>query len=716
VSTDQDREDKGAEQRNVAKDDAQVDVQVGVVHGDLNYFRAEGASPREQYRVGLNYLRGNVQQQAEKLICTAFMGGHRTSRVAYHWMLAILSGRSFDHLTSDDFNKLNQAFEYARRRRDGWAAAAAAISQLLGCLVEQDARAEVDQVRLDAALGAFDALPDARQEEIRRHLEMILAGGIQDRMDTEYANVVRTQRMSADRERRAWKFFEPEPTPPRLRTPEPVRFGALDRVRMTLGALVTGAGVVLWSTLLAGGRVAPIAGMLLWVVGIGLALWQRWTSMYRERRFEARHAERADVPEEDDWRDEREQRFVTQVGWRVDAEFWYFRPRDAKRRREWDKYVRGIKNSLRREVHDLYGNDGTVEPAAWLIRWYARQAVLQFRAGAANLDDERPEADPLGPVAVFAAAAAMVAGAVIGLWAAFAVRWDVALLALLAVLLGMALLLPAITKLYLERRRHAEETEGMRRRYEEQCAAHEYMTNQLRDRPGDSEMARWLDYDKAYARMLALHRYQLKNRHVIAHAVLSQGTLSCRTGRVRFGPPRYSTYQIHVFLLTERGVRQVMFEVNFFNGLVHNERRMTFHYGAVTALRVGEIVVRLDGDRSRRTPDRTGQQWLHRLAQRHRDASHQGHAVVLSRTFRLSLVNDETIPIRVTNFDDGLIARLRESLWDMLELALDVAGSGALRVLESVAAEGKDWVALELDRRTHRLKSYEQDMGLPDAA
>src|SRR5689334_592225 len=84
----------GGQQSNVAQDDAHVDLQVGVMHGDAHFYRVASEAPAEKYRVGRNYLRGHAQQQAEKLIGDAFMGGHRTTEVAYYWTLAVLSGRS----------------------------------------------------------------------------------------------------------------------------------------------------------------------------------------------------------------------------------------------------------------------------------------------------------------------------------------------------------------------------------------------------------------------------------------------------------------------------------------------------------------------------------------------------------------------------------------------------------------------------------------------
>lgn len=701
------------QQHNIAKDDAHVDMQIGVMHGNTYFYRTKTETPHEQYRVGRNYLGGNAQQQAEKLICQAFMGGHRTTEVAYYWTLAILSGRSFDHLGPKDFNSLSSAFRFAKLHGpDHWSDATTAISRLLACLVEQDSKDEPDAAELGTALEAFDALPSAQQREIRRHLEMILAGGIQDRLDAELASEVRGQRMSGNRAKRAWKFFEPDPVEPRRRRPRPIDVRPVDWLKLIGGVLISGAGMTYLSPLVASdASFSSVLAVLLCGAGCCCAVQQRWEWLRRERLLEARRAERRTIVEDDEW-DDHAKEVAAQIRKTVNSEFEYFRPLDWPPRRQWDRHLAGIKNALRRELVDLYGDDTDIEPARWLIRWYARQTHRSWRAGTLASEREDPVVQPsAGPLIAVGVLATMI-GAGIALLNTFDANWKVAILAAPAIVAGTCLLYPAVTAIYLEWRRYLQDEVEMAKRYEEQCAAYRTMVDKLKDRPSDTEMARWLDYDKACARMLALQRYQLANRNVIAHAVLSQGTTFCRLARVQYGPPRYSSYQVHVFLLTDRGVRQVTVEVNFLNGLVHNEQRMTFHYQAVTALRVGEIIVRLDGEQPLRLPDRTGQRWLHQLMSRNRESSGVAKPLILSRTFQLSLVNDETIAIRVTNFDDGLVDRMRESAWSMLELALDVAGlSGALRILEAVAAESKEWIARENDRRARRLQTYQDEMG-----
>jgi hypothetical protein len=705
--------DDGGQHSNVAKDNAHVDLQVGVMHGDANFYHVVNETPEEKYRVGRNYLRGHAQQQAERLICQAFMSGHKNTEVAYYWTLAILSGRTFEGLGPADFNSLSTAFRFAERHGpDVWSDATLAVLGLLNCFVEQDT-GEADPVKLGRALKTFDALPDARRAEIRRHLEMILAGGIQDRLDAEYAQEICDHRMDNDRRRRALKFFEPDPTPPRLRQPQPIDVAAANWLGLTIGTLLTGTGLVLLLPLLATGAPLPmVSTVLLCGVGGYCAVRQRWEWLRRERRRAAEEAERADIPEDDDWQDERAREFTVQVRRTVNEEFDYFRPIDRKARKQWDERINGVRNALRREVVDVYGDDADVVLARWLIRWYARETLRAWKAGALPEEHYDPPMPPFAAPLILAGVIAAGVGAGLAVFTALGVSWYLTVLATLAMVVGGCLLYPTATVAYLEWRRHEDDLAAMGLRYDEQCVAYATMVKTLEDRPSDPEVARWLDYDKAHVKMLALQRYRLANRNVTAHAILVAGTGFCRMARVPYGPPRYSSYQVHVFLLTDGGVRLVAVEVNFLNGLVHNERRMAFHYGAVATARIGEINVRPDGEPREQSQDRTGQRWIHQLAQNGGTSSGVAKPLVLSRTFRLSLVNDDVVAVRVVNFDDGLVERLRENPETMLELALDVAGlTGAFETLEAVAAEGKEWISREKDRQARRLKTYREGMG-----
>jgi hypothetical protein len=78
-------------------------------------------------------------------------------------------------------------------------------------------------------------------------------------------------------------------------------------------------------------------------------------------------------------------------------------------------------------------------------------------------------------------------------------------------------------------------------------------------------------------------------------------------------------------------------------------------------------------------------------------------SLIFARALRISLVEKEPIDIIVENFDRGFLDRLRENKAALRELALDNSGvAGALRLLNTIAREGRDW--LRLQRERHNLK------------
>lgn len=699
---------------NVAQDDSQVTMQVGVMHGDVhNLYQMTEDTPAEKVRVGCNYLKGNAQQRAEQLIGDAFMRGYRNARVAYYWALAVLSGRSFDHLDQRDFASLSLSFQFVDEDGGGqWCCALAVVSRLMRCLAEQDSKGDADPVQFAEVMIDFDALPDERREEIRSHLEMILDGGMQDHLDAQYALQMSSQRMGGDRKYRAWKFFEPDPVPPLRRWPRPVEIDAFAWVKLAGGVVLTATALALLLPLLVRRGPLPVAIPLV-MCGFGgaVALRMRWEQRRREHRLETRRAARAPLPDEPRGKRSQERSFLSEVRKLVDAEFRYYRPRyDAAARKHWDADSAAVKNALVREIVDTYEGHGDLDPAKWLVRWYTREFVRQWHSG--TLPDHGPEPDTpaLASFGIAVGTASAVVGVGIALAVAFPVSWISTFWAACALALGCVPLVSGGTAVYLEYRRHADDLKEMTERFEEHTAAYEQMLAVLADRPTDSEMAQWLDRDKAHVRMLAMRHYRLSNREVFAHTVLCESTGYCpRRARVVYGPPRYSVYRVLVFLLTGSGVRQFSVTVDFATGLVSNENRFTFRYDAIASAGVTQRSVRIDSLRV----TGAGSVPPHDTAEpaRRRPNADQD-TLVFARSFRLALVNNDVFGVRVENFDEGLRDRVREDPRTLLDLALDSSGiTAALHILEAVAAEGKDWIARELKRRARRFDTYQENLG-----
>jgi len=251
-------------------DHSHVEQQIGVVHGDVSFYKMTGAeTPAEKFRIGCNYLAGNMPRQAEKLIREAFVEGHRSTEVSYYWALAVLSNRSFDHLTDEEFDQLDNAFdEIDQQPADEWMVALAGVAGLVWSLLAQQEQPEVDPEKFDAALDHFAALPAPRRDEVLRHLEMMLAGELQDRLEAEHAAEMKAKRMSDGRVARVRKFFQPKPEPPRLLNPPEVQSRTRDIAVIAAGACLLLLAVYAGGHLLLGASI-PLFVLCVVLYGAG---------------------------------------------------------------------------------------------------------------------------------------------------------------------------------------------------------------------------------------------------------------------------------------------------------------------------------------------------------------------------------------------------------------------------------------------------------------
>ncbi len=247
--------------------------------------------------------------------------------------------------------------------------------------------------------------------------------------------------------------------------------------------------------------------------------------------------------------------------------------------------------------------------------------------------------------------------------------------------------------------------ESQRRLHEENKAFADWQET-LADRPTDAEMAVWLDFDKAYIKSVAMKQYNLANRDLIAHVVLTGPASVSGGARVLYGPPRYSDYEVKLFLLTDTGVRLVSVQLHLATGATTNERRRAFRYDAISSAEVAEVGVRIDGSRREVVRPNDGT----------KDRRGISEKLVFSQEFVLTLNNTQAVHVLVGNFDQGLIDRVLEDARHLFELTRDTSGvTAALRILEAIAAEGSDWVKQERLRRRRRIMNYQRKNGARQA-
>lgn len=694
---------------NTATGNAKVDAQIGYVEGDAVFHKHEtiyqvtdDASAEKKFRVARSFIDGGIPRQAEELIRQAISAGYVTTEVSYYYALSVLSERSLNRLGADELDKLQHATRVAERLpHDEWWAAIVVIGGLVQCAVHPASAPSKDALRV--VLDEFQALDKERQAEITRHLDMIFDGAVQEELDRLNAATIPAQRAKGERADRAWKYFHPDPTAPRRATPPLLRNGDPRSAAWTVavfGVVMLGMFVVL------GVRSAEIGSrllgfLILFLVGVLITGWfgaQVLTPHIRRRMKEVEHSRNpAEFEEYEELGVELNptQKFAHTVWKRV--HFYFAARRPATNKYEWDTKTKGIQAALHWRLIRLYSNRRVTVPTLnWLIRWHAKQTAEQWRNE--NLPDFRRTLRPSGATILSMTGSAAVAatGAVLLVSDAVALGFVPALTSIVQIV-AACLACAGIAYVLADRGAVAQEQEELDELFEDERREYLRWRERLRDRPTDLEMANWLESDKYYLKTLAMRRCELSSREIIAHVVLTAGKSRAMRARVVNGPPRFSRYVVLVFLLTEHGVREVDVDLNFLTGAIYDEQRTAFKYDALASARVLE-----KGFQSAE-----GQQHVVLLG---RDVHlTDKSSLVISRTFELALVNNQKIEVVVDNYEGLIDDSTTEDRTKLDELALDSSGVAiALHILEAVAAEGREWITREQDRRNRRWREWER--------
>lgn len=680
-------------QTNTASDNAFVGVQ-GTVIGDVRYEVSADDPPARKYEVAKNCLAGKMAPRAKQLIEEAVEKGFVSAgstdalvnEVAYHWTIAVLSDQSFELLKADQFADLERACWLCRNGPDDdWRRAHHTITRLIACLQDQEENGRLDPDAFDAFSAAFDRLPDERRAEIRRHLDPIVNGVIQDRLDASLADVVRTQRTADDRDKRVWKFFEPVPVPPRPKVLITPALGPFEEAMTLCGAVLSAAGVVLAFRLVVfeSVKAALIIGAVVLAGGLLVTL---FAPGQFPARYSALHPRRPRPTPTN---------FSAYVQESVQRQFGRQAPTTLSGRSAWWLATRRIRSLLGDDIVDLYSEPEISHDAIdWLIAWYAEDAARRW--STLELDD--PDR-PLKILALATGATAMAGGWIAALSEMVKAQGTITLVAMAWLGCGIAFLAWSRTDVrVVMRRRYAAEKEEADRRFAAESQAYEARRALLENRPDDDEMARWLDYDKIYLKTLAIKQYGLANRDVIAHAILTEAAEPARRARVTGGQPRFSAYVVWIFLLTKSGTRQVAVNLDFPTGIASDQQRTAFRYDAIASAQVREIGVRFDSGRREIILPRTdgGKR------------PHNSTALIFYQDFLLSLTNGQKIGVKVENFDATLLEQPPEQ--DESLPAPDLSDlTGALSLLEAVAADGRKWIEQARIRHGHKPLHDEPD-------
>lgn len=645
--------------RVTASGEAQVEQQVGVqfidsvLHDATIYTTQLGDPPDRLHEVAKAHLEGGNPRRAEEILHGLFIDNHFTTERAYLYVLAVLSDRPFTEVTAELSESIRNAMEFAARSpRDEWRDALDIVDMLLRYAHAEFGEGAVSQ-EFAAALEGFHSLPANRQDEIDRHLELILSGAVQEKLTEERKHRVAVERMSGDRVRRAWKFFESNPRPPAKWRIPPVHAGT-DWRDAVLGSAALALSLV--SVFVAGISAGAAVGLGCIAVGACLVL-----KSSIDQEVPQRHARSLAVNQQM-WPYQQETRFDSLV----DQCF-----REGLPRSFWE-VTTGYRCYLKRRLQfQYYGVNFYPGELKWLIMWHVMRAGQQFSY------------PPAQPPKSARASSFLVTGVVI---------WASGLLVMVAAGHFFAALLSAvgwwgihgIARIGSTSRVRALLDRDADALFAEEWASYIRWTEVLVDRPSDAEMGRWLALDKAFLKDDALRRANLSERDLVTYVVLTERAPFARKGRVTSGPTRYEKYMVHVFLLTHYGMRTARIHLDLSKGEISNEKRQMCNYDNVASASVSE-----KGVRTFRTDGRPS------VGSR------------MGRIFKLTLVNGECIS-EVREY-----GRFSQDGWSMEdenaahEASTQTSGfDGALQIFEAVASEGRDWIARDRERKRRWARNW----------
>jgi hypothetical protein len=649
---------------NTAEAGTSVGIQASVVHHASVYQISANDPPEKKYATGVRYLEDGVPHKAQELLSAAIADGLDTAEVRFHWMLAMFSKRSDRDLFQDERDRVVEAAErFADYGDDDYGAALEAMRELVDQLFRDSPRST------DLAEKRILALPSRIKRRAVRHLDKVLSSATKEQVWASTKRQAEGDQFANNRLGRVWAYFQADPIPPRHRHAEPPRTPPRQTYRVVAGLLlcVLAVGYLGWLT----ASSANVGGIIAYVLALAsgyVATRDAFEWRYRDNRIRSEELRRLSASAAENARG---RGFTAKVSRSFDYYFTKYRPHSIDRD-SWLAETAGIRTRLRAEVAESYREQRIpVERVTWLIRYHAIDAQRRWKAG--TLDDYRsrfavPDTTKLRCALSLTVLVLTLAAVVETSVQAAPITAPIATAVALAGGLYSARTGYGICS---ERRRYRDDSDEVQRQDEGRQEEYRRWKKKLGAiRPREDEMETWLRSDTMMLIDRALRHYRMSWRDVIAYAVLQVPARNANRGRVRGGPWRYDRYGLRLFLITKDGVREVSSELNFRTAEFDGEERNNFRFEAVSSVNV--VVKGSSGEHS----------------------------------LRLTLMNGPVRDILVTSAmdleDDGddtpVAERPRDEISpgdtnDPLAMSLDASGFlPTLRILEGIAAEGKNWI------------------------
>ncbi|GLY32537.1 hypothetical protein Kisp02_59020 [Kineosporia sp. NBRC 101731] len=654
------------EGNNIAADSAFVAMQVQTIRGDVIFQTAPDDSPARRYQIGVNYLDTGAPETARQYIDLAMARGHSGSDVMFHWLLALLSGKTLLQLTDPDHRRLRERLkQYRPARHDAWADGVTTIRSLL--IAQNDDQDHPPDPR-------FDRLGKVQQDKIFQHLELLLKGPEERNLWNRAVQQATENQLKDARVQRVWKYFQPVPARPRRYYPEPVRADDLTSVVLVVCGLVFAVAVLCLAILVLHGTAgwhavavlpALFGGYRLLVDGVHW-LAAKDAVRAREKVLFGELPEMTAPPKGG---------FAEGIDRYFDRYFGTYVPRDTERT-SWQQQTAGIRRLIRNEIVEIFRESDVKHPQlAWLVRRRVSVVRTQWETGAlwqyrrelgASTETKRNTALGLTAFTIFGLLLVMEA---------FRAQPLQALLMTVVAVGAVRVGAPRWIGLVSEKDRFKRESREAEAVLAHSMEAYERWTQKLADRPSETEMATWLDCDRKILMQKLLDHYHVAPDDLIAQAFIEAPAPGSSRARVVNGPWRYTRYRLLVFLITHEGVRQVSTELEFAEAVFSKEKRTNYSFGTVSSVYVAE------GD--------------------------SGHEM-----FELRLLDGQKFDIPVDGAGVGDEVDPEDTPGVVSKVTFDAAGlNNTLHVLEGIAAEGKEWVNLEKSRGKERMAELLAVMG-----
>ena len=564
---------------NQATGNAQIGVQgqYVTIEGDLKVTAASDESPEAKYEAGVANLKSHNPGPAREYIWDAMMGweatGNRpvTGEVLFHWLIAMLSGRTVRQFTGAEISQLQHyRSSCAKIRSDDWAEGVRLIYQLLDSALRPPGDADRPKSSMSLLISQFDSLGE-KQRELLRPLDLFLSGPRRDEMWRDELESAQAGQRSVDRLTHAWMFFHPDPA--KVALPEPMAEPGTAAGRWRMRASVILFVALAWYVGLELLRQGAVLGLFCYVAGLIGSLAAAAGDLEMRPPAERRQPPQPAAHPDDEHAEDLRKR----IGKLFDRYFEKCEPVQATRKL-WQDATADARRFYQDEITAICRNNGySADQVAWLIRHEVRQMNQRWRAGSPQFPRQHHVPRRGAVTARWAGLSILVIGYAL---AVFTVR---------AHFLGFAIvLLSAIWawRCWLRVSLKRAGIEEHKRRQEEIDEAYRRWSTRLQGRPKDAQMAKWLEDDRTVLLGMALDHFRLSRSKMVAHGFIEKPQPFARRAQISGGLPRYQKYQIWMFLLAEGGVHQFRANLNFLTGTLVEKEHISYGYASIAAVRM----------------------------------------------------------------------------------------------------------------------------------